>query len=268
MNVTIVSPWSIQHNYILRRVAEQLPWPVSERPKPNTLNYFIPYQCYERTGGPNAVLFSHDMGHVRWPIAARDTDMRLAWTTLYTRPLSEYGPTRRVIPGIDHDSLTPGRPVSAPVIGVAGLVYGDGRKGEDLWRQLVTEKRDTWDLRAAGAGWAGLNEMTAYENMPDYYRGLRVFLCCSRVEGVPYPPIEALACGVRVVIPRGVGLLDELPDIPGIHRFTAGDYAGMVLAIEAALTADARQEQLRDAVAGYTWQAWVDGHVTAFEELL
>lgn len=268
MNVNIVSPWSIKFDHILRRCTEQLPWPVTGTPQAGCLNYFFPYHCYEPTGGPTAVLFSHDAGHRNWPVAARETDVRLAWTHLYATPLSEHGRTHRVLPGIDHDAFTPNGTVTAPIIGVVGLVYGDLRKGEDLWQRLVQEKADVWDLRAAGQGWAGKNQYVPYDRMPDFLRGLQVFLCCSRIEGVPYPPLEALACGVKVVIPRGVGMLDELPDLPGIHRFDAGDYEGMVQAIHDALHTKANKEQLRQTVTRYTWDAWVDGHLQAFEEWL
>lgn len=271
MNVNIVSPWSLRFDHILRRCTEQLPWPVTERPKEGHLNYFFPYHCFEDVDGPTAVLFSHDAGNHRWPIAARETDLRIAWTDLYAEPLSEYGPTRRILPGIDQESFAPnghrvqGEPGSA-IIGVVGLVYGDGRKGEDLWARLVAEKGETWKLRAAGEGWAGGSRRVPYGEMPEFLRSLSVFLCCSRIEGVPYPPLEALACGVNVVIPRGVGLLDELPEIDGIHRFEAGDYGDMVRAIEAALATKADPEQLRASVARYTWDAWVEGHILAFQE--
>jgi hypothetical protein len=266
MNVNIVSPWSLRFDHILRRCTEQLPWPVTERPQPDALNYFFPYHCFEDVDGPTAVLFSHDAGHHRWPIAAEKTDLRIAWTDLYAEPLSQYGPTRRILPGIDQVAFRPNGRVTEPVIGVVGLVYGDGRKGEDLWHQLVSERGDAWDLRAAGEGWAGGSAHVPYHEMPEFLRSLQVFLCCSRIEGVPYPPLEALACGVKVVIPRGVGLLDELPSIPGIHRFEAGDYGDMVRAIEAALATEANPEQLRASVARYTWDAWIEGHVLAFQE--
>jgi hypothetical protein len=271
MNVNIVSPWSLQFDHILRRMTAALPWPVTDRPKPGALNYFFPYQFYQYTGGRTASLFSHNMGHEKWEEAALCTDMRLAWTELYTRPLATYGKTRRVIPGLDHDAFTPGKPRKKqwPVIGVSGIVYGDGRKGEDLWARLVGENEPGMRyLQAAGQGWAGDCKDIPHKDMPEFYRGLRVFLCCSRVEGVPMPPLEALACGVSVVIPDGVGLLDELPDTPGIHRFTAGNYASMITAIVAAFEADADPEQLRAAVSGYTNEAWIDSHMAAFEEFV
>lgn len=266
--VNIVSPWSLQYDHILRRMTEKLPWPVTDRAQPGAFNYFFPYQFYTPTfPEPCAALFSHDMGHRRWPVAAREVNLRIAWTPLYTEPLSAHGPTRRILPGISHDEFTPGKPVTEPIVGVVGIVYGDGRKGEDLWAQLVADK-DGLELRAAGQNWAGGATHIPYCDMPDFLRGLQVFLCTSRVEGVPYPPLEALSCGVKVVIPRGVGLLDELPDIPGICRFACGDYADMRRAIDEALATEADPEALRASVAGYTWDAWVQGHLEAFEEWL
>ena len=269
MNINIVSPWSIRHDHILRRMTDYLPWPVAETPRCDALNYFVPYHFYADTDGPTATLFSHDVGNGQWARAAERTDLRLAWTPLYTEPLSEHGPTRRVIPGLDQSAFSPnGHQETRPVVGVAGIVYGDGRKGEDLWARLVAENGGRRDLRAIGQGWAGACKRIQYGEIPAYLRGLNVFLCCSRIEGVPYPPLEALACGVKVVIPRGVGLLDELPDVPGIHRFDAGDYDDMCRALTEALAARADQQALRAAVAPYTWDAWVDSHLEAFEEWL
>lgn len=268
MKMNIVSPWSIRFDHILRRCTDELPWPVTEMPIPGMVNYFFPYQCFEETGGPTAALFSHDMGHPMWSKAADLADLRLAWTPLYTRPLSAHGRTARVIPGIDQAAFAPnGHRESQPVVGVVGLVYGDGRKGEDLWARLVADN-DGLELRAAGQGWTGGSTNVPYRDMPDFLRGLQVFLCCSRVEGVPYPPLEALSCGVKVVIPRGVGLLDELPDVPGIHRFDCGDCESMKDALQLALLTPADPDELRAAVAPYTWNAWRESHLQAFEEWL
>lgn len=79
------------------------------------------------------------------------------------------------------------------------------------------------------------------------------------------PPLEALACGVKVVIPRGVGLLDELPQTAGIVRYEVGDYDSMLAAVREALALRVVRKSLREAVAAYTPTAWVQSHVEAFE---
>jgi hypothetical protein len=267
MKVVVVSPWGIAHDHILRRMVAQRPWRMVAEPEPDCLNYFFPYQFWRETAGPTAALFSHDMGHPRWADAARGADVRIAWTRLYSEPLAANGPTRRIAPGLDHALFSPDGKVTAPIVGVAGLVYGDGRKGEDLWARLVVNEPG-WTFRAAGQGWAGDCRPVPYAHMPSFLRGLNVLLCPSRVEGVPMPPLEALACGVKVVIPAGVGMMDDLPAMPGIVRFPAGDYAAMRRAVAEALVTAANPADLRAAVAGYTWQAWRDGHMEAFKEWL
>lgn len=54
-----------------------------------------------------------------------------------------------------------------------------------------------------------------FEDMPDFYRGLDVFVCTSAMEGTPNPVLEAMACGVPVVstdvgiVPEAFGELQE-----------------------------------------------------------
>ena len=84
---------------------------------------------------------------------------------------------------------------------------------------------------------AGADAAVSWNDMPQFYQGLDVLVCPSRVEGGPMPVLEALACGVRVVIPQHVGILDELPDVPGIHRYPRGDLASLIAALEGGVPA-------------------------------
>ena len=155
-----------------------------------------------------------------------------------------------------------------PVIGVSGYTYANGRKGEGLIKKAMASpigKRCAW--RASGRGWP-IEDMRAYSwaDMPGFYQSLDVLLCPSLVEGIPMPPLEALACGARVVIPRGVGLLDELPDVPGIYRYERGDVRTMLQALERAAFPDERiePEQLRAVTEPYSVEAWCEDHARAF----
>jgi len=104
--------------------------------------------------------------------------------------------------------------------------------------------------------------------MPDFFRSLDVFMCTSRVEGVPMPPLEAMACGVEVVVPKGVGMLDDLPDLPGIWRFNPGNYDDLERALTEALAAKRADPQaLRAAVADYNTYNWSVDHELAFDEI-
>ncbi len=48
-----------------------------------------------------------------------------------------------------------------------------------------------------------------HSQMPDYYAGIDVLICTSKIEGTPNPVLEAMACGVPV-ISTDVGLVPEL----------------------------------------------------------
>ncbi len=92
-------------------------------------------------------------------------------------------------------------------------------------------------MAACGQGWVVPAREIDQESLETFYQQLDIYLCTSLVEGVPYGPLEALACGKKVVIPIGVGLLDDLPDMEGVHRFKAGDFGGLCRATEAAVAA-------------------------------
>jgi len=104
--------------------------------------------------------------------------------------------------------------------------------------------------------------------MPGFYNSLDVFLCASSIEGIPAPPLEALACGVPVVVPQGVGLLDDLPDLPGIWRYPAGELSGLVAALRQVLDTPVDREALRAATVPYVAANWAADHEAAFTDLL
>jgi len=66
-----------------------------------------------------------------------------------------------------------------------------------------------------------------------------------------------------------VGLLDELPDIDGIHRYKAGDAKQAAKALRNAMEArnSVNRQALRDATEPYTIEAWCEGHNAAFQQL-
>jgi hypothetical protein len=185
--------------------------------------------------------------------------------------LAPYGPTALVHQNLerDHFVLAPREKRSRPVCGFSGYTYVNKRKGEDLARGVIESKigqRVEW--RASGRGWPVPTKRYAWTDMPGFYQGLDVLVCTSRVEGGPLPPLEALACGTPVVIPRGVGLLDELPEMQGIYRYERGDLAGLLAALERALyeRGAVEPEALREATAPWSVEAWVEDHRRAFAE--
>jgi len=76
------------------------------------------------------------------------------------------------------------------------------------------------------------------------------------VEGGPVPPLEALACGIPIVIPEGVGAMNELPAMEGVYHYLRGDYEDMLGAIEEALEYPGDPRELRAVVEAYSVGRW------------
>jgi len=74
-------------------------------------------------------------------------------------------------------------------------------------------------------------------------------------------------CGVPVVVPRGVGLLDDLPDAPGVYRYETSNFDKMCKAIEKALVGDHDREALAALALPYNAHDWAEGHKRAFIDL-
>src|SRR5688500_14181172 len=111
--------------------------------------------------------------------------------------------------------------------------------------------------------------MYPWDKLPGFYRSLDVYLCAATIEGVPMPPLEAMACGVPVVIPWDVGMLNELPGHKDIYRYKAGDLESLLEALQSAVSFGSRDpDGLRAAVSDYSIDNWREGHARAFARLL
>lgn len=163
--------------------------------------------------------------------------------------------------------------MSKLIIGTNGFIYKTGRKGEQLAQRFASEFGSEFNLVASGNGWLGWqNKNYDWSEMGKFYQGLNLYVSTSLIEGLGYGVLEALACGIPVVIPKGVGVYDELGYATGIFRYDKGDYDSMVVAIEAAIQAIKANLieplELQKAVKPFMSQAWVDTHLKAFEDLL
>lgn len=161
------------------------------------------------------------------------------------------------------------------ILGTNGFVYAGGRKGENLFTQLSKSElaKNRLKLVASGRGWIGAETKGyAWDEMQNFYKKLDVYLSTSLIEGIGFGVLEALACGIPVIIPKGVGVYDELPNAENIYRYKAGDYEEMIGAIEICLedldNNRLNRESLRSATARFTMDAWVNEHEQAFENLL
>jgi glycosyltransferase involved in cell wall biosynthesis len=246
--------------YYLSAYFEQMmlkPWP-----KGTPVMAYFTHREVEPPGNGKAKMFDAMAGRV---------DLRIATAAMYTEFLMTYGQTVQINPPVERDRFTiPKQPNTRLVAGFSGYTYQNRRKGEDIARLLVSARNGrSLEWRASGRGWPVQTRQYRWSEMPAFYQSLDILVVTSRVEGVPMPPLECLACGVSVVVPRGVGLLDELPDLPGIHRYQVGSAKDCLHALHDAL--DKRsiidRQALRDVTDPYTIGAWCEQHHKAVEEV-
>ena len=280
VHIVCASP---QSELVLPRMARQLTsalgWSISEAPDSEVLNYAFPYLELRNAHSLRmAGFFTHreDNAPLKikiWNAQAARCELRMVLGPLYEADLQAHGPTRRALPPLDRDFFSPATrsPRRArPIIGISGYVYGGGRKGEKLvTNSMASETGRQFAWEAIGRGWPVPTRTLRFRMLAEWYNGLDVYFCPSLIEGVPYGPLEALACGIPVVIPRGVGLLDELPDVPGIVRYERGDAVDAMRALEELREGfgDVRPEQLRAVTEPYTTEAWVQAHLEAFADI-
>ncbi len=281
MRVRIILPQFENQQRILPRLARALAdgtgWSLGSKADPAAdLNYAFPYLAHERVGTRTAAWFTHREDGNRqakvqiWEGVAKQVDLRLTSARPYLRGLEAYGLTRLVTPPLDREKfrIAPRQQHGRPVVGTSGYVYPGGRKGEDLLALLRDSPvGKTVEWRASGRGWPVPTRSYLWQEMESFYQYLNVYVCSSLIEGVGYGPLEALACGVKVVVPRGVGVFDDLPGLPGIVRYQAGDAADLTRALEQALVEQADPEALRAVTEPYSTAAWVSGHQEAVEAL-
>lgn len=246
------------HGYYLSGYFEESflrPWPSSPVGGYLTHREEVPHN------GPKAQLFDK---------MAKQLDLRVTTAKIYTDLVASNGPTIQIKPPVERDFFTPpARKNRTLTAGFSGYTYGNGRKGEGLAPGLVSQFSNL-EWSASGRGWPVQTRKRNWDEMADFYRSLDILVVTALVEGGPMPPLEALSCGTSVVIPRGVGLLDELPDIEGIYRYEKGNQKSLNEAFSWALALrdKVHVEDLREVTADYTVTGWQQKHILAFEELL
>lgn len=289
MKINIVCRNAFKNERILSRLARELAtetgWSLTDAPDPTAeAVYYFPYleifnhaRYIPPPGQIIAGWFTHHDTMQRgkgdlWGQAAERVDLRLVSARIYLADLEQYGPAAVVVPPLDRQKFRPDAHYTAadvPVVGVSGRVYPGGRKGENLVRRLQqSDLGGAIHLVACGQGWPLACRDIPWQTLETFYQGLDIYLCTSLVEGVCYGPLEALACGKQVVIPIGVGVLDDLPQMPGIYRYEGGDFAGLVQALGMAMTTAADIAVLRGATVSFSRAAWAETHQMAFENYL
>lgn len=270
------SDWIIAR--LARYLVERNGWTCGETADPRAdCNVYMPYLMWDKSPckeRPSVGWFTHleamtPSKAMAWARVAKGVTVRASQARLYLDNLAAYGPTRWIPSPVEHDKffIRERARNPKPIIGEAGFVYPSGRKGEGLLARLWRERGHEWTLRAAGKGWPVPTTHYPWENLQPFYWSLDLYLCTSTCEGGPVSPFEALACGIPVVVPGGVGMMDELPkELPGITHYLAGDYDDMVRAIEAALTTESDPEALRRVTEPYTVTRWGDEWRAAVEQ--
>jgi hypothetical protein len=295
VNVIVQGRGDADPTRILPRMAQTLAdgtgWKITtaERAGPADLNYYMSYR-YRPLLEPFATYFFHlwNDGMVQgegrpqdmrpWNESAARASLRVVTAKQYGDMLRPFGPTVQIRPPLDREKFVPINRGDTPLrrrmlAGVAGYVPRDGRKGErQLVEVMASEDGRQLDWMAIGQGWPAQITTThlPIDKVQEFYQNLDVYVCTSVCEGVPYPPLEALACGIPIIIPKGVGLLDDLPDIPGIYRYERGDVQSLRMAVgrfNANRWMNVEPEELREATAPYTAEGWIEGHVKAFASL-
>lgn len=200
--------------------------------------------------------------------------LRIATAKIYADYLQQFGPTVQIRPPVERERFTiPKRKTGRQLVaGFSGFTYRTGRKGASMLAAQAVEsdlgRKLEW--RASGRGWPVKTKRLKWSQMPGFFQGLDILVVTSLIEGVPMPPLEALSCGVSVVIPRKVGLLDELPNILGIYRYERGSERSLIGALTAAVEtrADIDRKALRAVTEGYTIANWCQEHKRVLEALV
>lgn len=290
MDVHIVSRESLEH--VLGRMAISLAlwtrWTIGPEPRRDAeVNYYFPYLHYRARNfdGKRAAYFTHREAQSErykfeaWTTVDRACDLRIVTARQYLSAV--HAPAYVATPPLDRDKFCPPRTRSqhvAPFVGASGHVYKTGRKGEHLFRALAQSFEDEAIFVASGSGNWGIRPTNyAYSELEHYFQALDVYVCTSTIEGVPYPALEALACGCICVLPESVGLIDELGVAPGVIRYQAGDFDALRAALSEAL--EFAEHELNDRVwaehsearraltEGFTVGQWATDHLLAFKEL-
>lgn len=266
---------------MVRHLARYNEWRVGSRPSQNVdVNVFFPYLFWRDTGHFKKTRTVGFMTHREttvgiktriWDKTAPQFDLRITMARQYAEILHQFGPTVNIPPPVELDMFkpVPRQAHKMPVIGVCGWVYPGGRKGEKLVLELYRKMKHKWVIGATGRRWPIPKCYDRpWAKMPKWYQCLDVFLCTSVIEGGPVTVLEALACGRPVVIPKGVGLLDELPDGPGIYRYGSGNYKSMLHALSQAVQDKTPPEKLAEIVATRTPKRYAEEWKSAVENMV
>lgn len=155
-------------------------------------------------------------------------------------------------------------------VGFSGFQYGNGRKNYNNLAQQLVQHLPQLTYKASGNGWPCPTTLYRWQDLPEFFQSLDLWVMTANVEGIPMPLLESLASGVSVVVPRGVGIVDELPEIEGVYRYDKDDFDSLVFAVNLGVANRflVQRSALRDLTANNTISNWQQSHKREFEKLL
>lgn len=265
----------VDDKHIVPRMSDWLAeingWTISSGPEPGAdVYYYAPYLS-ARGKFPERGLLTGWFTHYetanrakreQWALCAERFDQRLITAPVYMDGLLEYGPTVQVLPGADERHFRfRSRQKRGQNIGCAYV--RSVRKGVHLVDAIARAYPDKLRRLDGRRG-----QWLPYEQMPNFYNDLAVYVCTSTEEGIPAPLIEAMLCGVKVVAPLDVGAEPVLRTLPGVYSYAAGDEEAMFLSIEQALSERWSRERIREAALAFTRETWAITNKQAVDRLV
>lgn len=262
-----------------RHLAQHNRWGLSARVDPSCdINYYVAYfehQLNTDYKGRIAAYFTHvEAGGAKidlYNAVARLSWLRVAMNHSQLPHLRKFGKAE-VMPlplELKHFTLKAAPRHKTPVVGFSGYTYKTGRKGEDMAARLM---HDLAGLRftASGRGWPCETHKFTWATMPEFFKGLDLFVCTSLIEGGPMTTLEALATGRPVVIPDSVGVHPQIPETFGVYRYPTGDYNGLLQAVRQAVgdLGKHNTETLREATKPHSVTAFCESTRRLFQHAL
>jgi glycosyltransferase involved in cell wall biosynthesis len=114
-------------------------------------------------------------------------------------------------------------------VAIGGLLMSDALPA---WKTYYEKIMKLYERSALGASVRFLDHR---ENIEEFMRNLDALVCPSTREAFGLVVPEALACGIPVIVSRGVGALEAVTEQAGVYIAEAGDAEAFAHAIERAL---------------------------------
>jgi glycosyltransferase involved in cell wall biosynthesis len=158
-------------------------------------------------------------------------------------------------PGIDHEVFYPRRSVPHSGKQVLILSRGDGWRGLGVFLDAMElVQREVKDVKIVAAGHSGKPLKTSCpveyihpsdDELAELYSSSDVFVLPSFLEGMPVPPLEAMACGGAVVLTDCLGTRDYAVNGENCLVVPTKDIGSLAEAILSVVADDSLAKKLR-----------------------